>query len=84
MGDSTHKIHKRKQAGDMAQVVQHLPGKYKALSSNLSTGKRKKKSRENILLSPIPGTHYSNSKTTQKKYRPVATMNIDTNSLAKY
>jgi hypothetical protein len=34
MGDSTHKIHKRKQAGDMAQVVQHLPGNCEALSSS--------------------------------------------------
>jgi hypothetical protein len=32
-----------KRLGDMAQAVEHLPGKHKALSSNPSTAQKKKK-----------------------------------------
>jgi hypothetical protein len=34
---------KAEQAGSVAQVVEHLPGKCKALSSNSSTTQKKKK-----------------------------------------
>jgi hypothetical protein len=37
--DPIWKIAKAKMAGHMAQVVQHLPGKYKALSSSPNTAK---------------------------------------------
>jgi hypothetical protein len=38
--DPTSKITKAKRAGDRAQVVEHLPCKYKAVSSNLGAAKK--------------------------------------------
>jgi hypothetical protein len=37
-------------AGDLAQVVEHLAGKHKALSSNSTTTKKKRKSKNFQLL----------------------------------
>jgi hypothetical protein len=37
------KITKAKRAGDMAEVVEHLPSKDKGLSSNFGTAIKKKK-----------------------------------------
>jgi hypothetical protein len=43
MGDSIPKISKAKRAGGEAQVVEHLPIKFKILSSTTNTTKKKKK-----------------------------------------
>jgi hypothetical protein len=45
------KVTKIKRAGDITQVVEQLPSKHKALSSNPSTGKNKqiKKKKKEIL-----------------------------------
>jgi DNA polymerase II large subunit len=40
MQDHTRKITRAKKAGNVAQVIQNLPSKYKVLSSNPSTTKR--------------------------------------------
>jgi hypothetical protein len=39
----------KKRAGEAAKVVEHLPNKYEALSSNPHTAKKKKKKKRNNL-----------------------------------
>jgi hypothetical protein len=39
--DTISKMNSEERAGDVAQVVKYLPSKYKALSSNLHTAKKK-------------------------------------------
>jgi hypothetical protein len=49
--DSISKITRAKRAGDVAQVVEHLPNKCKASSSNANNkDKKKKRERERIGL----------------------------------
>jgi hypothetical protein len=43
MGDLIRKIMTRKRAGGMAQVVDHLSGKHKALTPNPNTSDKKQK-----------------------------------------
>jgi hypothetical protein len=43
---------KQKKAGGMAQVVEYLPSKYKALSSNISTKKRTNKQKPKTIGPP--------------------------------
>jgi hypothetical protein len=45
-------VYQETRAGVVAHVVKHLPGKYKALSSNNSTIK-KKKNQKNYLVGPL-------------------------------
>jgi hypothetical protein len=47
----SYKIATRKGAGGMIQVVEHLPSMYKAVSSNPSTAKKKKKI---ATIAPMP------------------------------
>jgi hypothetical protein len=41
--ETISKITRERRAGGMTQAVEHLPGKFKALSSNPSTTKKEKK-----------------------------------------
>jgi hypothetical protein len=61
MQDSIPKITKAKRAGGMTQVVEHLPSKHKAPSSNPSTTKRKRQSVVQVCYVP------SNSLIKRKK-----------------
>jgi hypothetical protein len=46
MQDPTRKIAKTEEGGGIGQVVEYLPSKGEALSSNTNTAKRKKKGEE--------------------------------------
>jgi hypothetical protein len=50
MGDSIPKISKAKRAGGEAQVVEHLPIKFKILSSTTNTTKKKKITNDGIVV----------------------------------
>jgi hypothetical protein len=52
MQDHTQKVMKVKRARDIAQVIEYLPGKHKALNSNPKTTKKREKIRDVFLIMP--------------------------------
>jgi hypothetical protein len=55
MQDPTRKIAKTEEGGGIGQVVEYLPSKGEALSSNTNTAKRKKKGEERGELTAAVG-----------------------------